>query len=69
MNLQVILVMQSPLNLMPSVLAPMKVGLHAAIDTVDYGYYMEVDLDFNSNRKLKNFLRSSFVIVKSVGSV
>lgn len=33
-----------------------------------YGSYMEVDLDFSSNRKLKNFLRSSFVIVKSVGA-
>lgn len=32
--------------------------LHYLLDDSDYGYIMEVNLEFNSNRKMKNFLRA-----------
>eukprot|EP00438_Fugacium_kawagutii_P031764 Skav205351 [mRNA] locus=scaffold1956:24961:32706:- [translate_table: standard] len=32
--------------------------LHAHIDDAEYGYLMSIDLDFSSNRQLKNFVRA-----------
>ena len=32
--------------------------LHYLLDSSEYGYVMELDLEFNSNRKMKKFLRS-----------